>query len=514
MKTKTTLLLLIAMCWNNGNAQDVILPSEQILLDNSSLQNLAKATTTTTTNNTSRDILRSRYSRNEGIPTPSEIKPPDKPVLLYPVLFVHGWNSSPEGWGFSVGDDYPDKDNASIHNSFTNVIKYFVPGEKFNNETRGFTAFTLANYYGLSLNNLNHNMLECFNASNRYAHVASILDPQDEITPIAEELYNRIIEVLNKYYGSNWQNNQDSKIVLVCHSQGGLLTKLLFNTKKENSLSNPMAHIERVISLGSPFRGSPWAVDDPTSVEWPWDILRPAEITLGVASFKGALGPYRYLTSAGVKFSCQRENLWCISAGNFHWCATKITCLDIAIAPEWIMIDPLYQVRYKLEQMISSSVNFNPNSAFVNSVKSSYATNPVSGKIQPWIFIRFRRSSAINSFLATYGAIEVLRGIIPLPPTTTEIKVQVAAADIASRLAAINEVSDLVVPWNSQTLYDIYPSDAQEQSVFEIFVENKAWHSEEMNQADVIIQALDKVIPSEKQSVSEIARATKIAKDY
>jgi hypothetical protein len=74
-----------------------------------------------------------------------------------------------------------------------------------------------------------------------------------------EQLRDRIAQVLDIHYGEEWKTDSTKKIVLFGHSQGGLLCRNLYRRFTSGSLTNPINHVERIITLGTPHIGSPWA---------------------------------------------------------------------------------------------------------------------------------------------------------------------------------------------------------------------------------------------------------------
>jgi hypothetical protein len=76
---------------------------------------------------------------------------------------------------------------------------------------------------------------------------------------------------LGSFYGSSsWQNSVDKKIVLVCHSQGGLIARNLFREYTSTSLTNPVNHIAKIVTIGTPHKGSEWAKPIPTIEPLRW----------------------------------------------------------------------------------------------------------------------------------------------------------------------------------------------------------------------------------------------------
>lgn len=73
----------------------------------------------------------------------------------------------------------------------------------------------------------------------------------------ANQLVDRMKEVLDNHYGVDaWKGNPEAVIDLVCHSQGGLVARLAAYHSNSQSLDNPINHINRIITLGTPHWGS------------------------------------------------------------------------------------------------------------------------------------------------------------------------------------------------------------------------------------------------------------------
>ena len=86
-----------------------------------------------------------------------------------------------------------------------------------------------------------------------FIHPTDTIDKQE---PQIDQLKRRLSEVLDSHYGEKWKTNKNLKVDLVGHSQGGLLAKELFRSSGEASVLNPIAHVNRVITLNTPFNGS------------------------------------------------------------------------------------------------------------------------------------------------------------------------------------------------------------------------------------------------------------------
>ena len=109
-----------------------------------------------------------------------------------------------------------------------------------------------------------------------------------------DQLYKRLTEVLDKYF-SDWRNNANRKIDLVAHSQGGVVIRAMLAKYKSAELSNPINHINHIVTVNSPHTGVDWATDgsDNFAVNYirehmlaMLDDLGPYKINLKITSFK------------------------------------------------------------------------------------------------------------------------------------------------------------------------------------------------------------------------------------
>ena len=142
----------------------------------------------------------------------------------YPVLFAHGIGSDAGDWDATRG--LPDFDSG-LGWYFSSIDPKY-PG--WNVATKPY--------------------LEAFSFSN---NVGSI-DPDHYYQGEGTELKGWIEDVLTKYYGSDWDDlsgPDTAKLVIVCHSMGGLATR---QSLKEFPELKP--HIHKVILLGTPNKGS------------------------------------------------------------------------------------------------------------------------------------------------------------------------------------------------------------------------------------------------------------------
>ncbi len=157
--------------------------------------------------------------------------------LDHPVLFVHGIWSSMEDFGVNG-----------------NVTTNFITGY-FNNENKGAHVLSepipryIAEKQGFyHASYLNNNGIEFFNAFN----------DDDLIVNQSTQLYNRLEAVLDEYYPS-WRIDLTSKIDIVAHSQGGVVTRHMIRNNRNPDMSNPVNHINHLVTIDSPHSGVKWS---------------------------------------------------------------------------------------------------------------------------------------------------------------------------------------------------------------------------------------------------------------
>ncbi|MEO0253974.1 MAG: hypothetical protein ABIN20_00935 [candidate division WOR-3 bacterium] len=66
-----------------------------------------------------------------------------------------------------------------------------------------------------------------------------------------DELSHRIQEVLKEYYGNNWQDNPNAKVIIIAHSMGGVATREALKEKPEL-----IPHVSKIITLNTPHLGT------------------------------------------------------------------------------------------------------------------------------------------------------------------------------------------------------------------------------------------------------------------
>ncbi len=124
-----------------------------------------------------------------------------------------------------------------------------------------------------ALDGINHNGIYFYNALNDSATDLSPLQPPmwnpqsygyTAQRGQALQLFERLGNVLTRHYGSRdaWINDASKQIDIVCHSQGCLDTRDMVRNARDASLSNPVNHIRKVVSLNSPAFGSALATSN------------------------------------------------------------------------------------------------------------------------------------------------------------------------------------------------------------------------------------------------------------
>ena len=220
-------------------------------------------------------------------------------VLDHPILFVHGIASSSITWGAIACN--PDRTecndgDGNVLGGKTTVLRYDTEStiEKFAKHFRLATEVVITPDGNIDQNaGINHNFLEVFNAGDGTGN--ELISPSGGL---ADQLLNRISDVLTEYYGNLWFTDATAKLTLIAHSKGGIVIRQMIRVNREPGLDNPVNHIDKVITIGTPHNGSEWA--EPVSeikhpfvrktkdkgVSFAFDLLRPVEICFGIFGCK------------------------------------------------------------------------------------------------------------------------------------------------------------------------------------------------------------------------------------
>src|SRR3989339_488941 len=162
--------------------------------------------------------------------------------MPYPVVFVHGFASDADNW----------------KTSHSGLVKYF--SDKFDYETK--TTFVNSQFF----------RFVDYSNDNKANGVLNEI-PLDKLRqqidgPItAEDPFGGVLTQLQHDFGTN----APDKVILVCHSMGGLVTRSLlkqdetpkFNGSTTSMLDKPLRYyrgcIDKIIFIGTPHKGSPFA---------------------------------------------------------------------------------------------------------------------------------------------------------------------------------------------------------------------------------------------------------------
>ena len=194
-----------------------------------------------------------------------------EPYKPYPILFVHGIGSGSGTWGAPVenreiSDSIP-KDSLESGHTYAHFLDYMTKyawawydWEKEQGLPRTYTPDPDAPVTGPRFPN--KTFLEVINfdefpLENVGMRAVGSIDPDfNNSNPLwryrgeGQELYERVVEVMEEYYGENWGNNKNAKIIFVAHSGGGLAVRECIYEHPELK-----SHIAKVITLGSPHTG-------------------------------------------------------------------------------------------------------------------------------------------------------------------------------------------------------------------------------------------------------------------
>jgi len=180
-----------------------------------------------------------------------------EPYKPYPILFVHGINSGSGTWGAEVENreegDWISADKVDSFSTYYHFLRYMHP-YVWMLDTLGYdTTYTIpGGISGWPKDDAypNKTFLEVINFDDNRGSI----DPDPRYPNFdgqGDELWHRINEIMEEYYGEDWQGNRNAKIILVAHSAGGLSVRECIYAHAD--VLKP--HIAKVITLGSPHNG-------------------------------------------------------------------------------------------------------------------------------------------------------------------------------------------------------------------------------------------------------------------
>jgi len=165
------------------------------------------------------------------------------PYRPFPIIWVHGLGGSSGDWGAPTRnrEDWIPAESIKIGSTFDKFIHYyFYP----------YYAESLEIWYP------NHTRLEVINFDWNNGSIDAdstwdVFPPYCDQPGQGWELRQRIKEVLEEYYGQNWQSDTSAKVIIVAHSMGCATSREVI--REEPSLAN---HIKKFVLLDGANNGS------------------------------------------------------------------------------------------------------------------------------------------------------------------------------------------------------------------------------------------------------------------
>ena len=150
------------------------------------------------------------------------------PYKPYPILFVHGLGSGSGCWGASpdtLRSDWIYKDsiidNSTMDNFLSLMKPYAIAWDSLDpSYTSPINPQDTATYPNKSFLEV-VNMDDPWGSVDEDYHWGELYGYEsDEYTSWQDELYHRVREVLEEYYGDGWEDNPEAKVILIVHSTG------------------------------------------------------------------------------------------------------------------------------------------------------------------------------------------------------------------------------------------------------------------------------------------------------
>lgn len=161
-----------------------------------------------------------------------------EPYKPYPILLVHGIASNSGTWGAPTilrSDSIPEDSIKSGHtydHFLDYMTKYAWAWYDWEKEQGLKPTYTPSD---TQVRFPNKTFLEVVNMDDPWG---SVDDDYSEFWPFTgrgyesseysswvDELHNRVVEVLEEYYGDGWDDSSDAKIIFVAHSGGGMVVR-------------------------------------------------------------------------------------------------------------------------------------------------------------------------------------------------------------------------------------------------------------------------------------------------
>lgn len=218
-----------------------------------------------------KDLIMAWNGRQVEFPAWTYTGEPGK-TLARPILFVHGLNSDYEVWGVKSNAPKPCEDCEK--KAQPEFMKALVKSYE-----NGSAPDILARTYNIpnTGEGINKNGIYFYQTPGAFDDGGKWVEakPSWDASPSqAKRLYDRIVEVMNDFYGSkgiDWTTNEKAEIDLVGHSQGGLTIREMFRGLKNNAnyptgTNNAANHVRKVITVDTPHFGSELATANPDNI--------------------------------------------------------------------------------------------------------------------------------------------------------------------------------------------------------------------------------------------------------
>jgi len=208
------------------------------------------------------NILAAWNGHKVSIPTYEYTGDPALGKIARPVLLVHGLNSDYKVWGVvpALGADGKAVGRGTALFQSAQVSKYLVGSlpdmlarsQNLNNTAEGINTNGIYFYESPG----------AFNSAGTWIDALPHWINGDATNSQSYALYNRLTEVLNSHYGSAWQYNEQLKIDVVCHSQGGTVVReMLRGLQMDKAVfpsgtANAANHINKIVTVDSPHFGT------------------------------------------------------------------------------------------------------------------------------------------------------------------------------------------------------------------------------------------------------------------
>jgi hypothetical protein len=189
------------------------------------------------------------------------------PYKPSPILLIHGYNGNSKTWGVGaymngeIRTDSIHPDSIESGSTYEHLLDYLNPivqvwhdYEVTHNLPVTYTTPDMATYP-------NKTFLEIYN----FKHPLGSFDPDagGGFPPWAEqegwgtELRGKIEKTLKEYYGPDWANDPNAKLILIAFSGGGLGVRQAL-TEAASHTPDLRSHVKLLITTATPHLGTPF----------------------------------------------------------------------------------------------------------------------------------------------------------------------------------------------------------------------------------------------------------------